>query len=63
VTGLILAKAGVTIDVATAANASADATTRVGMPIFLMFSDIFPRLPSSNNVIIRDAKQIHRTNI
>ena len=43
-TGVIAAKAGVTIDVASTANASADATARVGMTIFFMLSDIFPRL-------------------
>ena len=43
------AKAGVVIN-GDLASASADATARVGMPIFLMLFDIFPRLLSAHNV-------------
>ena len=53
VTGVIAAKAGVIIDGASTASASADATAMVGMPIFLMLFDIFPRLLSAHNVNTR----------
>src|SRR5919108_966038 len=44
VSEVIFAEAGVTIDVASTANASANATARVGMPIFLiMLPGMFSR--------------------
>ena len=52
-TGVIAEKTGVTIDVASIASASAGATARVGIPIFLMLSDIFPQLLCAHNVITR----------
>jgi hypothetical protein len=39
--------------VASTASASADATARVGMPIFLIVSDIFPRVTYTTNVFTR----------
>ena len=41
------------MDVASSASDSADAITSVGMPIFLIVFDIFPRVTYTTNVFTR----------
>ena len=42
-----------TMDVASSASDSADAITSVGIPIFLIVSDIFARITYTTNVFTR----------